>query len=215
MPWDDRLTTLNEALAALYPTEDEARRIVSQAGVPAAFVRFNPSPIVNWHNILNEAEKRHLVPAIVAIARGEYPGTLAFEDAGSKPKPGITSDPDDVSGASAIGKASSSEDPTATSKAITPWFYLATLIISFLALGGLTAFFMLAGVAAGVAAVLVTTMFVVSVGGLVVIGAFQLRDRGRIGEQNFMTLVKVGLKTLTRETRAGDERSKSSDRGRE
>jgi V8-like Glu-specific endopeptidase len=57
MAWNDWLSTLNDALADLYPTVDESRRIVACAGLPARMIPFNPSSLINWYNILEYAER--------------------------------------------------------------------------------------------------------------------------------------------------------------
>lgn len=55
MAWSDWTSSLNDALADLYPTIDESRRIVACAGLSARMIRFDAAAIVNWFNILQFA----------------------------------------------------------------------------------------------------------------------------------------------------------------
>ncbi|MEO8380348.1 MAG: trypsin-like peptidase domain-containing protein [Acidobacteriota bacterium] len=82
------MSTLNDALADLYPTVDESRRIVACAGLSARMMRFDPSSLINWFNILEYAERgesnsRQILdcalrdhpdhPILVALKKGEPP----------------------------------------------------------------------------------------------------------------------------------------------
>lgn len=88
MAWNDWLSTLNDALADLYPTVDESRRIISCAELPARMIRFDPSSLINWYNILEfsergESKSRAILdcalrdhpnhPILVALKKGEPP----------------------------------------------------------------------------------------------------------------------------------------------
>ena len=67
------LVLLNDVLAELYPNKDDARRIVTLAGMPSGNIEFADAPRLNWFNVLQEARKRKTVGAIVKVARREYP----------------------------------------------------------------------------------------------------------------------------------------------
>lgn len=71
-----RWNSLSEALAALYPDREESRRVAREAGLNAMHIAFSDTAITNWSNILEEAEKRDKVQAIVDIASREYPQRL-------------------------------------------------------------------------------------------------------------------------------------------
>ena len=71
--WNTRLTALNEILAELYPTTSASRRVVKQAELPAGFIKFNEAAIINWFNILELANARGRVDALVAVACAEFP----------------------------------------------------------------------------------------------------------------------------------------------
>lgn len=43
MAWNDTLTKLNYYLADRYPFQEQSVRLVRAAGIPLAFVRFNPA----------------------------------------------------------------------------------------------------------------------------------------------------------------------------
>lgn len=79
MAWNSNLTNLNYVLAGLYPLPEEARRIVDIAGLPQAFIRFNPAAIDNWHAILNQADRRDKVAAVIDAARRDFPDNPSLE----------------------------------------------------------------------------------------------------------------------------------------
>jgi hypothetical protein len=73
MAWNPGLTRLRDLLAELYPTIQLSREVVEQAGLPTGHIEFSTASSSNWHQILKEADLRKRVPAVVAIARQEYP----------------------------------------------------------------------------------------------------------------------------------------------
>lgn len=73
MAWNPGLTKLRDLLAELYPTIQLAREVLEQAGLPAGHITFSAAATSNWHAILKEAVRRKRVPALVAVARAEYP----------------------------------------------------------------------------------------------------------------------------------------------
>ena len=73
MKWSRTLTNLRDMLAGLYPTAEESRRVVVEAGLNPAFVSFSSRAITNWFNVLEEANKRDKVRAIVNVAQKDYP----------------------------------------------------------------------------------------------------------------------------------------------
>ncbi len=73
MNWNRTLTNLRDVLAGLYPTIPDSRRVVGDAGLNPAFVAFDHKAINNWFNILQEAQKRSKVQAIIQVAHTEYP----------------------------------------------------------------------------------------------------------------------------------------------
>jgi V8-like Glu-specific endopeptidase len=92
MAWSDWLSNLNDALADLYPTVDESRRVVACAGLAARMIRFDPSALINWFNILEFSERGESKAAaildcalkdhpdhkiLVALKKGEPPVTKA------------------------------------------------------------------------------------------------------------------------------------------
>jgi len=64
---------LNDALADLYPTIEDSRRVVSCAGIRAAMVKWNNAALVNWFNIIEEAAKSKKEQAILDCALQDYP----------------------------------------------------------------------------------------------------------------------------------------------
>jgi V8-like Glu-specific endopeptidase len=73
MNWNRTLTNLRDVLAGLYPTVQDSRRIVDQAGLNPAHIAFDAKAINNWFNIMKEAQNRHKVQAVVQVAHSEYP----------------------------------------------------------------------------------------------------------------------------------------------
>jgi V8-like Glu-specific endopeptidase len=69
-----RLTSLRRLLAELYPREAEQRRVVSDAGLRAASVSFDPTAATSWFNILEEASRQQRVNEVVSVVLEEYPG---------------------------------------------------------------------------------------------------------------------------------------------
>jgi hypothetical protein len=70
---DVGLTGLNNLLAELYPTEELARQIVSQAGLPSDRIAFSAAAKANWHSILEMASVRGQVSDLVSVAREDHP----------------------------------------------------------------------------------------------------------------------------------------------
>ncbi len=68
-------------LVELYPSSADAERVASDAGVSIGRVSFAGSAITVWHGLLREALKEDLAPAIVEVARREYPRNKALADA--------------------------------------------------------------------------------------------------------------------------------------
>jgi V8-like Glu-specific endopeptidase len=73
MAWNRTLTNLRDVLAGLYPTVQDARRVVEDAGLPPAHIAFDPKPINNWYNILRYADNRIKVRDIAEVAHEEFP----------------------------------------------------------------------------------------------------------------------------------------------
>jgi len=71
--WSERLTALNDALADLYPTVDESRRLVTLARLPARSIKFSDAAVINWFNILEEARRRGRVQALATAALVDFP----------------------------------------------------------------------------------------------------------------------------------------------
>jgi len=63
---------LRNALAALYPKEEDARVVVDDAGLPAANISFCARAQTNWHNILAEAVRQERVEPLLYFALSPY-----------------------------------------------------------------------------------------------------------------------------------------------
>jgi len=72
------LTELRKVLAELYPTVQDARRVVTEAGLDPTYITFSDKAINNWSSILEEAQNRDRVRVIVELAYSEYPENEAL-----------------------------------------------------------------------------------------------------------------------------------------
>jgi V8-like Glu-specific endopeptidase len=74
MAWNDWLSSLNDALADLYPTIEESRRIVACAGLPRQMIAFHAASLINWFNILEYSERgESKSKAILDCALRDFP----------------------------------------------------------------------------------------------------------------------------------------------
>lgn len=67
------LTLLEAVLAQLYRDPGSLNRILMAVGIDTSRVEQSDKAIVAWHNALTEAAAQGRVPAIIQIARAEYP----------------------------------------------------------------------------------------------------------------------------------------------
>ena len=73
MNWNRTLANLWDVLAGLYPTVQDSRRVVSDAGLNPAYIAFDAKAINNWFDILKEAQNHNKVQAVIEVAYGDYP----------------------------------------------------------------------------------------------------------------------------------------------
>lgn len=73
MSWHPTLSDLRTVLATLYPTIDDARRVVADAGLDPLTIAFDAKAITNWQHILEEALRANRVDALLDAAHQEYP----------------------------------------------------------------------------------------------------------------------------------------------
>jgi len=64
---------LREIMASNYPTWEQSRRVVMDAGLNPAFITFSNQPMTNWHNILEYADNQKRIQEIAAVAAKESP----------------------------------------------------------------------------------------------------------------------------------------------
>lgn len=67
------LTALRTLLASLYPSVEDARRIAGDAGLNLQFITFDGKAINTWRSILDEAQKRDKLSALVDAVAADYP----------------------------------------------------------------------------------------------------------------------------------------------
>ncbi len=72
MNWDPNLINLRDVLADLYYTVEHSREVVEQAGLKKDFIAFNTATVLNWQNILREAQKHNKVQAIIEVAQKDF-----------------------------------------------------------------------------------------------------------------------------------------------
>jgi V8-like Glu-specific endopeptidase len=93
--WDHGpLASLNEILANLYPKEADARRLAAKAGLRTAQIDFDGSSLSRWFNILDHANPRDMVDAIVASAVEENPDDEALRQARNHAPPPVVKGPE-------------------------------------------------------------------------------------------------------------------------
>jgi hypothetical protein len=63
---------LRNILAFLYPEEQDARRIVDDAGLPSIQITFRSSAVIIWHNILTEAIRQDRVGDLIQAVLSNY-----------------------------------------------------------------------------------------------------------------------------------------------
>ena len=74
MSWSPWMASLNDVLADLYPTTEASSRIVRCAGMKSALVGYNSIALINWFNILDQAEKQgNRAGALLDCALADYP----------------------------------------------------------------------------------------------------------------------------------------------
>ena len=83
LAWDETLTMLRDALANLYRTDDDVRRIADEAQVPTRQVKFTGEAITTWHSLLQKAFHLGKIRAIIDVTRSsnEYENNRALADA--------------------------------------------------------------------------------------------------------------------------------------
>lgn len=72
------LNALGEVLATFYPTENLARVVVSEAGLPASWIDFGGAAIEFWRNILTVATNRGEMQPLIDVARRHFPQNEAL-----------------------------------------------------------------------------------------------------------------------------------------
>ena len=63
---------LCDALAVLYPKEEDTYNVVTDAGLDGKHISFSPRADTNWHNILAEAVRAHKVDPLLKVALTAY-----------------------------------------------------------------------------------------------------------------------------------------------
>jgi len=77
--WNSQaIHSVNGILATLYTTQNDSRRIVEAVGMNSAMIAFENQALLNWFNILQEAQKHNKVNDIINFACQEYPGNQAL-----------------------------------------------------------------------------------------------------------------------------------------
>ena len=64
---------LNKELARLFDTKESAERIVALSGIDKSFVSWQNKPIDNWYNIMDTADKRQQLIALLELINEEFP----------------------------------------------------------------------------------------------------------------------------------------------
>jgi hypothetical protein len=75
-----KLTQLRDILQDMYPTIGRAQLIVDTAGLPRNRIAWSAAAQENWHAILSEAHHQRMVPALVDVAKVDFPKRAADLD---------------------------------------------------------------------------------------------------------------------------------------
>src|SRR5215472_4254203 len=92
----DALIDLRELLARLYPTERDARRVATEAGLNTGLIALEGTSIINtWFVILQHANHQGKVTSVAQTALRDYPDDEALQRAaaGAPPKMIIGAEP--------------------------------------------------------------------------------------------------------------------------
>ena len=73
--------TLRDALADLYPTQQDANIIVHDVGLIAREITFSSRAKTNWHNILTAALQQQRLDALLEVVRKDYASNPALQTA--------------------------------------------------------------------------------------------------------------------------------------
>jgi hypothetical protein len=79
--WTEHHTKLRDALAQLYGEQDDARRIIDQAGLNSTTISFSDKAINNWHEIVRMASAVDRLVPLIEQALGEFPNNSALQEA--------------------------------------------------------------------------------------------------------------------------------------
>jgi len=88
------LGNLRARLAHLYPTVDDARLVIDDAGLDAAHIKLDNKAINLWHAILKHADDRRRVDAVVARALKDFPEDEALQAAKDRRPPPVVEGPE-------------------------------------------------------------------------------------------------------------------------
>lgn len=88
------LRTLNVVLATIYPSQNDARRVASSAGLNVTLIAIGDKPILSWFNIVENAVRSSMIPNLVDFALEEFPDQPILSSIGTKSIPGISTGPE-------------------------------------------------------------------------------------------------------------------------
>ena len=71
MNWDATLTNLGDYLADNYPTNEDARRISTQAGLKPRLISFSQKAVNTWFSVLNHAKNRNKIQDVIEVVKKE------------------------------------------------------------------------------------------------------------------------------------------------
>jgi hypothetical protein len=71
--WNDALNGLIVLLAGLYPDGDRARGVVNRVGLDPTDIDLHGAAKIVWMRIVEEANRRELIRAIIQVAKSDYP----------------------------------------------------------------------------------------------------------------------------------------------
>jgi V8-like Glu-specific endopeptidase len=79
MKWNENLLNIRDLLASLYPTPQDASRILDESGLDRTRIGFDSRAINTWHSVIEFAVNQSMLDKIIDEALGDYPGNTLLQ----------------------------------------------------------------------------------------------------------------------------------------
>lgn len=130
MAWTQKMAQLNDALADLIYTHQGITALAQDSGIKPAWINFSGNAQEIWNSVINEANKRQKVEALISAALAKFPDNPFLVAASSTETINYSLQPDiDTISTWAIPSASELEALTMEKSTLLPISFLETGII--------------------------------------------------------------------------------------